>query len=210
MRSARILLATATATAALAIAAPGAYALSAGDWDHDDSSYSQEHSQDNGGDHEKSDSHGRPHGGMHTGGGALATVGGDDWTKDDSGDAAKDDQAKEESGKDSTGKPDWKHDKPEGGMHTGGGALSAVSGDDWSKDNSGDTEKGYGSGGYEKDSSGKPDWKHDKPEGGMHTGGGGLATSDGGLAGGAVLLLGGLGAGAYMLRRRSGLNGAGA
>ncbi|MED7952626.1 hypothetical protein PUR61_18900 [Streptomyces sp. BE20] len=39
------------------------------------------------------------------------------------------------------------------------------------------------------------------PHGGVHTGGGGLALSGGGLASGAVLLLGGLGAGAIALRR---------
>ncbi|MGW4898809.1 hypothetical protein ACWEQL_42305, partial [Kitasatospora sp. NPDC004240] len=39
------------------------------------------------------------------------------------------------------------------------------------------------------------------PKGGVHTGGGGLALSGGGLASGAVLLLGGLGVGAYAMRR---------
>ncbi|AUY48535.1 hypothetical protein [Streptomyces sp. CB01881] len=39
------------------------------------------------------------------------------------------------------------------------------------------------------------------PHGGVHTGGGGLALSGGGLASGAVLLLGGLGAGAIALRK---------
>ncbi|MGY4949671.1 hypothetical protein ACWGOP_30225, partial [Streptomyces nigrescens] len=43
---------------------------------------------------------------------------------------------------------------------------------------------------------------HRKPHGGIHTGGGGLATG-GGMAAGSVLMLGGLGAGAYMLRRRN-------
>ncbi|WP_405020619.1 hypothetical protein OHV05_30940 [Kitasatospora sp. NBC_00070] len=42
-----------------------------------------------------------------------------------------------------------------------------------------------------------------KPHGGVHTGGGGLAVSGGGLASGAVLLAGGLGIGAYTLRRRT-------
>ncbi|MFJ6619428.1 hypothetical protein ACIQOW_17830 [Kitasatospora sp. NPDC091335] len=42
---------------------------------------------------------------------------------------------------------------------------------------------------------------HKTPHGGVHTGGGGLALSGSGLASGAVLLLGGLGAGAYALRR---------
>ncbi|MFJ9516849.1 hypothetical protein ACIRPK_01030 [Kitasatospora sp. NPDC101801] len=47
-------------------------------------------------------------------------------------------------------------------------------------------------------------WQHrQKPHGGVHTGGGGLAVSGGGLASGAVLLAGGLGIGAYTLRRRT-------
>ncbi|MFD9814133.1 hypothetical protein [Streptomyces benahoarensis] len=37
----------------------------------------------------------------------------------------------------------------------------------------------------------------------MHTGGGAMALSGSGLAAGSVLLLGGLGAGAYVLRRRN-------
>ncbi|MFH8366857.1 hypothetical protein [Streptomyces sp. NPDC018031] len=45
---------------------------------------------------------------------------------------------------------------------------------------------------------------HHKPKGGVHTGGGGMALDSGsGLAAGAVLLVGGLGAGAYVLRRRT-------
>ncbi|WP_030239748.1 hypothetical protein [Streptomyces sp. NRRL S-350] len=45
------------------------------------------------------------------------------------------------------------------------------------------------------------DEDHKAPHGGVHTGGGGLSLSGGGLASGAVLLLGGLGAGAFALRR---------
>ncbi|MEV7596912.1 hypothetical protein AB0O91_05935 [Kitasatospora sp. NPDC089797] len=51
-----------------------------------------------------------------------------------------------------------------------------------------------------KGSDGRED-EHTSPHGGVHTGGGGLALSGGGLASGAVLLLGGLGAGAIALRR---------
>ncbi|MER7755812.1 hypothetical protein [Kitasatospora sp. NPDC097643] len=51
-----------------------------------------------------------------------------------------------------------------------------------------------------KGSEGKGE-EHKAPHGGVHTGGGGLSLSGGGLASGAVLLLGGLGAGAYALRR---------
>ncbi|MFJ8924029.1 hypothetical protein ACIREK_31680, partial [Streptomyces sp. NPDC102415] len=95
-------------------------------------------------------------------------------------------------------KPDsWKHEKPEGGVHAGGGALSAVSSDDWQKDKEkgSDSDSGYG------DS--EKTWKHEKPEGGVHTGGGAMALSGSGLAAGSVLMLGGLGAAAYKLRRRN-------
>ncbi|MFJ8588379.1 hypothetical protein ACIRD2_27530, partial [Streptomyces sp. NPDC093595] len=43
---------------------------------------------------------------------------------------------------------------------------------------------------------------HDKPRGGVHTGGGGLDSSSAPVAGG-LALLGALGAGGYMLRRRA-------
>ncbi|MEV3929005.1 hypothetical protein AB0J26_06320, partial [Streptomyces sp. NPDC049944] len=94
--------------------------------------------------------------------------------------------------------------KPEGGMHTGGGALAGVSADDWEKDKESgsgskdeDKESGYG------DKDGEKTWKHEKPEGGVHTGGGAMALSGSGLAAGSLLMLGGLGAVAYKLRRRN-------
>ena len=67
------------------------------------------------------------------------------------------------------------------------------------KEEYGKGKEGYGSWG------GSNSWKereHGKPHGGVHTGGGGMATTGGGMAAGSVLLLGGLGAGAYALRRR--------
>ncbi|WP_406010340.1 hypothetical protein OG440_32705 [Streptomyces sp. NBC_00637] len=170
MRSARMILATAAASAALAIGAPGAYA--AGDTDHDDSSYSKEDSSSYSKEHDDEDSssyskeedsssgkeehgkeedhgkeehgkeHGKPSGGMHTGGGALASL-------NDAGDhgAAKDPKYDPETYKDKDtgnggehGKDSWnggqeeesggwskEHDKPSGGMHTGGGALATPS-----------------------------------------------------------------------------------
>ncbi|MFI7501854.1 hypothetical protein ACIBVL_25905 [Streptomyces sp. NPDC049687] len=54
---------------------------------------------------------------------------------------------------------------------------------------------------YKKDEYKEAGGEHDKPKGGMHTGGGGLATS-GSTPVGELALLGGLGAGAYVLRRR--------
>ncbi|MFJ8766519.1 hypothetical protein ACIREF_16855, partial [Streptomyces clavifer] len=123
-------------------------------------------------------------------------------------------------------KPDsWKHEKPEGGVHTGGGALAAVTADDWQKDKESgsgsatgdwqkeDKESESSTGDWQKDKeseSGGTDseesgsWKHEKPEGGVHAGGGAMALSGGGLAAGSVLMLGGLGAAAYRMRRRSG------
>ncbi|CAM5735486.1 LPXTG cell wall anchor domain-containing protein OS=Streptomyces tendae OX=1932 GN=F3L20_22450 PE=4 SV=1 [Streptomyces tendae] len=80
---------------------------------------------------------------------------------------------------------DDKYDKPHGGVHAGGGALSAVSGDDWgtAKDPKYDPEtyKEKDDSESEDSWSGKQDkeWKHDKPHGGVHTGGGGLASEPG-------------------------------
>ncbi|MFE7901978.1 hypothetical protein ACFU3E_31655 [Streptomyces sp. NPDC057424] len=94
---------------------------------------------------------------------------------------------------------DGDHHAPRGGVHTGGGALAAVTADDdWDsghdkdgygdkrdKDDWGDKRDGEGKheehgkdNGHEKGSwEGKHDkhGKHDKPRGGMHTGGGALA-----------------------------------
>ncbi|MDQ1021610.1 hypothetical protein [Streptomyces afghaniensis] len=218
MRSARMLLATATATAALAIAAPAAYAEAMGDWDHDTTSYSKEHHKDG--------KHHAPHGGMHTGGGALSAV-----TADDAGDD-QDHRKDSEHGKDSEqgkdsehGKHEGpgkdsghgeKHHKPHGGMDTGSGALAAVNSDDWEEDTRKDGEGGDDSWGdkQEEDSWGgkqeehgkhdKGSWhgeKDHKPHGGMHTGGGALAAGPGVTAGGlAVLAV--AGTGLYALRRQ--------
>ncbi|MFD5770726.1 hypothetical protein ACFWIN_33530 [Streptomyces sp. NPDC127049] len=203
MRSARILFAATATAAALALTTPGAYALTAGDWDKGDSAHSQKR------DHDK------PYGGMHTGSGALSLLGGDDWSKD-------------EHGKKEHHKSDKDHGKPHGGMHTGGGALTAVSGDDWSKehDKGGkyekkDHDKPYGGmhtgagalSAVNADDWGKPEeqkkegYKHDKPKGGMHTGGGGLAGNSVSLSGALVLAAG---AGAFVLYRRKKTAGAAA
>ncbi|MFE3033395.1 hypothetical protein ACFXKY_17330 [Streptomyces canus] len=92
MRSARILLTTAAASAVLVLGAPGAYAAG-DDWDSSDSSYSKENTnpkydpetykdKDKEQGHESgggkqdggwSGSHEKPSGGMHTGGGGLAS-----------------------------------------------------------------------------------------------------------------------------------------
>ncbi|AKN74492.1 membrane protein [Streptomyces sp. PBH53] len=182
MRSARMLLATAAATAALAFATPGAaFAVPAEHDDgRDDSSYSKEH--DSGSDREDkgSDSdHDKNYGNKRDGG--------------------------------------EEHDGPRGGMHTGGGALAAVrsdawgSGDDSRFDPESYRDKGGRDSGEEKSEKGdkgdrgeKGEWGggggHDRPRGGMHTGGGGLATPGVTASGLAVLGVGA--AGAYALRRR--------
>ncbi|OQD56828.1 hypothetical protein BM536_007700 [Streptomyces phaeoluteigriseus] len=154
MRSARTLLAAATVTAALAIAAPVAYASSAGDSGKDDHSYSSDHEYKKDEDKDAGGEHDKPKGGVHTGGGLFATVGGDDWDE-------KDEYKKDHEYKDEDKKDEYKKDE----------------------------DKDAGA-------------EHDKPKGGVHTGGGGLAPSGSPAAAGGLALLAGLGAGAYVLRRR--------
>ncbi|WP_217169163.1 hypothetical protein [Streptomyces sp. AC512_CC834] len=81
--------------------------------------------------------------------GAYAAAGGD-WDHDDSSYSKEHDNG-------------GKHEEPRGGMHTGGGALAAVSEGDRGHDDT--------SSGKEHDNGGK----HEEPRGGMHTGGGALA-----------------------------------
>ncbi|MFJ9461244.1 hypothetical protein ACIRST_40010 [Kitasatospora sp. NPDC101447] len=64
-----------------------------------------------------------------------------------------------------------------------------------------ESKGGESKGSEEHKGSEAKDEDHKTPHGGVHTGGGGMSLSGGGLASGAVLLLGGLGAGAYALRR---------
>ncbi|UUU25496.1 hypothetical protein [Streptomyces sp. DSM 40750] len=131
MRSARMLLATAAATAVLAITAPGAYAD--GDkWHHEDNGYSKEHDKDS--------RHDGPHGGVHTGGGALTSLKNEaEWDSERSAkhsDGYKEAEPTKESWNSEGGKESWKdksdkeswkgdHDKPHGGVHTGGGGLAS-------------------------------------------------------------------------------------
>ena len=209
MRSARMLLATATATAALAIAAPAAVADAMGDGDHDTTSYSKEHHKDG--------KHHKPHGGMHTGGGALAAVTADDWNSSDQDKGGKgDEEGKheehgkgEEHGKDDGQEKGWegKHHKPHGGMHTGGGALASVNSDDWEgskydPDTYKDGEGYWGGKQEEGGSGGKGDWGDKQEEGGKHDKGswegkhekprGGMHTGGGGLASAPGVTAGGL------------------
>ncbi|MFG2606300.1 hypothetical protein ACGFT2_22525 [Streptomyces sp. NPDC048514] len=191
MRSARMLLATAAATGAIAIATPGVASAAFGgdDGGRDDSSYSRE--RDSGGDRDKGSGSGRdqekdygkeggdeggrgePRGGMHTGGGALASVlRSGDW---DSG-------SDSDSG---SGRGDSRFD-PE--------SYKGDSGDKGGKGGKGGGDDGGGGG--------KGDWGDDeeKPRGGMHTGGGALATPGVTAGGLAVLAVGATGM--YALRRK--------
>ncbi|WP_121750782.1 hypothetical protein [Streptomyces sp. E2N166] len=119
--------------------------------------------------------------------GAYAAVGGD-WDHDDSSYSKEHDNG-------------GKHEEPRGGMHTGGGALTAVNEGDWE----GGSKQGSET---HKQDEGEKSWgggEHEKPRGGMHTGGGGLsepATTAGGLAVLAVA-----GTGLYAVRRRKSAHG---
>ncbi|MER5177132.1 hypothetical protein ABT009_01915, partial [Streptomyces sp. NPDC002896] len=97
-----------------------------------------------------------------------------------------------------------------GGVHAGGGALALTPAgdddyydkkDDYGKD---DKKDDYGKD-DKKDDYGKKehDKGYDKPKGGVHAGGGGLAQSGSSIAAGSALLLAGIGAGTYILRRRN-------
>ncbi len=171
MRSSRMLLAAAAASAVLAVTAPGAYA--ADGWDHDDSSYGKEH--DKGGkEHDKGSSHDGPHGGMHTGGGALTAV--NDGGSDGDHSAKHDSQSSKDSehgGKDST----WTKDSEDGGKDSS-----------WTKD----SEESWSGG-------------HEKPSGGIHTGGGALATPA--VTAGGLAVLAVAGSGLYAARRKKSVPG---
>ena len=93
--------------------------------------------------------------------GAYAADGGD-WEKGDSSHSKEHDKY-------------GKHEKPNGAVHAGGGALTMVNQDDWTKDESKDESKESDSE-TAKDEESK-DWgsKHEKPSGGVHTGGGALS-----------------------------------
>ncbi|MEU6105026.1 hypothetical protein [Streptomyces flaveolus] len=109
-----------------------------------------------------------------------AYAAGGDWDHDDSSYSKEQDNGS-------------KHDEPRGGMHTGGGALTAVNEGDWG--GSGDSgEKSWGGG------------EKEKPHGGMHTGGGGLAQP--GATAGGLAVLGVAAAGLYAARRRKSAHGA--
>ncbi|GAA2153970.1 hypothetical protein GCM10009760_52360 [Kitasatospora kazusensis] len=87
------------------------------------------------------------------------------------------------------------------------GKKEEVNKDDAKKDD-GKKEDDSAKGGKETSDEADAPWQEDqKPHGGVHTGGGALSVSGGGLASGAALLAGGIGVGAYALRRRGSATG---
>ncbi|UUU23715.1 hypothetical protein [Streptomyces sp. DSM 40750] len=184
MRSARMLMATAAASAVLALGAPVAYAVE-NDGDHTAPSHSKEHDkgQDTGKEHGKETGYGKEkEHGKETGYGK-----------------------EKEHGK------EHGHGKPHGGVHTGGGALTTVTEDEWSKQDSGtskDSTKGENSwSGKQEESAGgekhdENSWsgKHEKPSGGVHTGGGALASPA--VTAGGLAVLAVAASGLYAARRR--------
>ncbi len=143
--------------------------------------------------------------------GAYAAAGGD-WDHDDSSYSKEHDSGS-------------KHDEPRGGVHTGGGALSAVNEGGWDGGESKQGGDGSRQGGQEsreggqesreggsetyRQDEGEKSWgggeEHEKPHGGMHTGGGALdapATTAGGLAVLAVAATG-----LYAVRRKKSAHG---
>ncbi|MFD7699580.1 hypothetical protein [Streptomyces caelestis] len=193
MRSARMVLATATATAALAIAAPAAYADHSGDEGHDKSSYSKEHEEES---KEQDKEAKEPE---------KESKEYEKENKEYEKDSKEYDKEHEKDSKEYE-KDSKEYDKPHGGVNTGGGALTAVSEEDWgtSKDPKYDSEtyKEKGDSHSEESYGGKQDkeWNKEKPRGGMHTGGGGLAEP--GVTAGGLAALAVLGTGAYALRRK--------
>lgn len=145
-----------------------------------------------------------------------AYAAGNDW--EDHTDSSYSKDHDKEHGKDAD------HDSPRGGMHTGGGALTAVNvdGSDTAKDPKFDPEtykdkeqgKDSGSGKQDEGSWNKEDggdswskedsdsWsgKEEKPSGGMHTGGGALASPA--VTAGGLAVLAVVGTGLYSVRRR--------
>ncbi|MER6417013.1 hypothetical protein ABT273_39305, partial [Streptomyces humidus] len=95
-------------------------------------------------DKDEKEDHDAPHGGMHTGGGALTVLGQDGGREhgqgkehggqdssagqeENSGNGEEKGEKEEKEEKEASGGWKGKHDKPDGGMHTGGGALAGPS-----------------------------------------------------------------------------------
>ncbi|MFD3501216.1 hypothetical protein ACFWWT_00120 [Streptomyces sp. NPDC058676] len=97
------------------------------------------------------------------------------------------------------------HDAPRGGMHTGGGALTAMKADDsGSSHDSGhgkdDSWSKESKDSWSKDSGDSWSGGHHKPSGGVHTGGGALAAPA--VTAGGLAVLAVAGTGLYAVRRK--------
>jgi hypothetical protein len=217
-----MLLAASAASAALAIGVPGAYAAVGSD--HEDSSYSkEEYSKDENGKEDKDeDSYKDEDKDSYKDEDKGDKDYDKDYDKHDKDYDKKDDYGKEDKDedkdkdKDKDEDKDKDYDKPSGGVHTGGGALTLLNEDSWgSEKDSKHEDSGYSKdedshgykdkhedSGYSKDDENKDSWGggHDKPSGGVHTGGGALAAPTATAGGLAVLAL--AGAGLYTARRR--------
>ncbi|MGX1268452.1 hypothetical protein [Streptomyces phaeoluteigriseus] len=156
------------------------------------------------------------------GGGALTSVTADDWgtardPKHDPETYKKDSEQGKDSSwtKDSEQNESWSgEEKPHGGMHTGGGALTSVTADDWGtardpkhdpETYKKDSEQGKDSS-WTKDSEQNESWSgEEKPHGGMHTGGGALDAPTATAGGIAVLAV--AATGLYAARRKKSAHG---
>ncbi|CAL9639891.1 hypothetical protein [Streptomyces sp. enrichment culture] len=123
IRSARTLLTTAAASAVLVLGAPAASAVGN---DHGDSSYGQEQ----GGEHSEETWQDPSRDGQHKEHGVEkdhSESGKYDGGANDGGkhDGGANDGGKHDGGKHDGGSWRGEHEKPRGGMHTGGGALAA-------------------------------------------------------------------------------------
>ncbi|MFG2140787.1 hypothetical protein [Streptomyces sp. NPDC048650] len=145
--------------------------------------HGRDHGRDHGSDGQK------PSGGVRTGGGAMAKVVNEDWGGGDGG------------GYGGGGGRD--HGRDHG--RDGGRDHGRDGGRDHGRDGGRDHGRDGGGWGHGRDHDHGRDNGRDgqKPSGGVHTGGGGMALSGSSLAAGSVLMLGGLGAGVYVLRRRN-------
>lgn len=125
-----------------------------------------------------------------------------DWDQQDSSSKGENSSSygkEKEHDKEGKHHKDGKHDWPHGGVHAGGGALTAVGEDNWGTKNGSEGYKENGDKGHGKDWKDKHD-KHDKPHGGVHTGGGGLAEPS--VTAGGLAVLAVAGAGLYTARRK--------
>ncbi|MFJ7904536.1 hypothetical protein ACIQ6V_29320 [Streptomyces sp. NPDC096198] len=143
-----------------------------------------------------------PRGGVRAGGGFLALAGKHNAKHGDDSDGSDLQGGQEEDPQGGGPQEDPQDSAQEGGQDNS-------SQDDSSQDGTeADSDSSALSGAEDGDSDNAARHHEDSrrdPRGGVHAGGGGLVgdTSVGGLAAGSILLLGGLGAGAYVLRRRN-------